>query len=81
MSYCRWENTLSDLEDCVESFHEGVANRDEARARLRMMAVAEELLSLYRSEREMVDGRELNAEGRGESEDEEEVESEEEVEG
>jgi hypothetical protein len=81
MSYCRWENTLSDLEDCVESFHEGVANRDEARARLRMMAVAEELLSLYRSEREMVDGRELNAEGRGESEEEEEVESEEEVEG
>ena len=77
MSYCRWENTLSDLEDCVESFHEGVANRDEARARLRMMALAEELLSLYRSESEMVDGMELNAEGRGE----EEVESEEEVEG
>lgn len=81
MSYCRWENTLSDLEDCVESFHEGVANRDEARARQRMMEVAEELLALYRSDREMVDGRELNAEGRGESEDEEEVESEEEVEG
>lgn len=81
MSYCRWENTLSDLEDCVESFHEGVANRDEACARKRMMAVAEELLSLYRSDREMVDGKELNAEGRGESEDEEEVESEEEVEG
>ena len=75
MSYCRWENTLSDLEDCVESFHDGVANRDEASARQRMMAVAEELLSLYRSEREMVDGRELNAEGRG-CEDEEEVESE-----
>ena len=75
MSYCRWENTLSDLEDCVESFHEGVANRDEASARQRMMAVAEELLSLYRSEREMVDGKELNAEGRG-CEDEEEVESE-----
>ena len=81
MSYCRWENTLSDLEDCVESFHEGVANRDEAHARLRMMAVAEELLALYRSDREMVDGKELNAEGRAESEDEEEVESEEEVEG
>ena len=75
MSYCRWENTLSDLEDCVESFHDGVANRDEASARKRMMAVAEELLSLYRSEREMVDGKELNAEGRG-CEDEEEVESE-----
>lgn len=75
MSYCRWENTLSDLEDCVESFHNGVANRDEASARKRMMAVAEELLSLYRSEREMVDGKELNAEGRG-CEDEEEVESE-----
>lgn len=75
MSYCRWENTLSDLEDCVESFHNGVADNDEAAARQRMMAVAEELLSLYRSEREMVDGRELNAEGRG-CEDEEEVESE-----
>lgn len=80
MSYCRWENTLSDLEDCVESFHEGVANRDEAVARKRMMAVAEELLSLYRSDREMVDGKELNAEGR-QYEDEEEAESEEEVEG
>lgn len=66
----------------MESFHEGVANKDEARARLRMMAVAEELLALYRSDREMVDGKELNAEGRGyEDEDGEEVESEEEVEG
>jgi hypothetical protein len=68
------------LEDCVESFHEGVSSKDEAICRKRMMAVAEELLSLYRSDREMVDNKELNAEGR-EYEDEEEAESEEEVEG
>lgn len=65
MSYCRWENTLSDLEDCVESWDDGVANRDEARARKRLVELAEELLSLYRNDSEMVDGLELNAEGRG----------------
>jgi hypothetical protein len=75
MSYCRWQNTLSDLEDCVESWDEGVANRDEARARKRLVALAEELLSMARRDSDMVEGLELNAEGRG-YEDEEEVESE-----
>lgn len=74
MSYCRWENTLSDLEDCVESFHEGVANRDEARARRRLVEVAQELLDLYQNDRQMVDGEELNAEGRGCEGEEEESE-------
>jgi hypothetical protein len=75
MSYCRWQNTLSDLEDCVESWDEGVANRDEARARKRLVALAEELLEMARRDSDMVEGLELNAEGRGEA-DEEEVESE-----
>jgi hypothetical protein len=67
MSYCRWENTLNDLQDCVDSFHEGVSNEYETRARRQMMEVAEELLRLYRENQEMVDNEELNAEGRGET--------------
>jgi len=78
MSYCRWENTLSDLEDCYESWDEGVANKDEARARKRLIALAEELLSLARRDSDMVEGLELNEEGRQyeADEEEEEVESE-----
>ena len=76
MSYCRWQNTLSDLQDCIDSFHDGVANKDEARARQQMVALAEELISLYRNEREMVDGLELNEEGRGYEDEESEVSEE-----
>lgn len=72
MSYCRWGNTLSDLEDCVESWDDGVASKEEARARKRLVELAEEVLSLARRDSEMVEGLELNEEGRGyEDEDEE----------
>ena len=73
MSYCRFSNTISDMQDCVDEWKEGVADRDEARARQQMVALAEEIISLYRDDREMVDGLELNADGRGCDED---VESE-----
>jgi hypothetical protein len=75
MSYCRFSNTVSDMQDCVDEWREGVANKDEARSRKEMVALAEEIIALYRDDREMVDGLELNAEGR-DCEDEEEVESE-----
>ena len=71
MSYCRFENTVSDMDDCIESWHDGVSSKDEARARRSMVRKAEEILSLYRQDREMVDNLELNAEGRSyEDEDE-----------
>ena len=73
MSYCRYSNTISDMQDCVDEWREGVANKDEARARKEMVAIAEEIIALYRDDREMVDGLKLNAEGRG---CEDEVESE-----
>lgn len=82
MSYCRWENTASDLDDCLESWHEGVASKDEAYARRRLVKVAQEILSLYECDKEMVDNLELNEEGRGyEDEDEEDGEGEDESEG
>ena len=76
MSYCRFENTVSDLEDCVESWSDGVSSKDEARARQRLVEVAEELLSLYRSDREMVDTLELNEEGKSYEADDDDTEDE-----
>jgi hypothetical protein len=76
MSYCRFENTVSDLEDCVESWSDGVSSKDEAQARQRLVRVAEELLSLYRSDREMVDSLELNEEGKSYEADDDDTEDE-----
>lgn len=75
MSYCRFSNTVSDMQDCVDEWNEGVANKDEAHARKEMVELAERILELYQQDRGMVNNLELNAEGREtEGEDEEEVE-------
>jgi len=47
MSYCRFRNTLNDLEDCMEYINEKCENEEEERARERMQDIiinyAEEL--------------------------------------
>jgi hypothetical protein len=76
MSYCRFSNTVSDMEDCISEWHEGVSSKDEARARKDMVILAERIIELYQQDRSMVNNLELNAEGR-ETEGEEDEEGEE----
>lgn len=44
MSYCRFENTLGDLEDCAEHITDANLSETEARARRRLIEVAANLL-------------------------------------
>ncbi len=69
MSYCRFHNTLADLQDCVESFSEGVSSKQEARARKALREVCEEYLACCEDESETVSNLELNEEGRDEDDD------------
>jgi hypothetical protein len=79
MSYCRFSNTASDMQDCIDEWNEGVSSKDEAIARKEMVELAERILELYQQDRGMVNNLELNAEGREmEDEDEDEDETEEE---
>lgn len=56
MSYCRWQNTLADVEDCAEDLffreQEGKQplSKDEARAQRRMMQVIKSMLEFYEDE-------------------------------
>jgi len=46
MSYCRFQNTLSDLEDCLQALQEeGIENLspDEKRAALRLIEISKEI--------------------------------------
>lgn len=45
MSYCRFQNTVSDLEDCVDNWDEP-RNDDEERARRRMIVLARKIVEL-----------------------------------
>lgn len=49
MSYCRFENTLSDLEDCLSAIQEGDAEDEklslsEKRAKDRLIRVCKEII-------------------------------------
>lgn len=40
MSYCRFQNTQQDFEDCLEYIKDGGLSDDEKRARVRLVAAA-----------------------------------------
>jgi len=42
MSYCRFQNTLNDLQDCYENFSEEVS-KDEDRARKRLIRLCQHI--------------------------------------
>lgn len=44
MSYCRFENTLSDLRDCYNHFDQGDLSMEEHNARARMIELMVEIL-------------------------------------
>ena len=56
MSYCRFRNTKSDLRDCVDNFW-NIQNEEEHLARKRLVALAKEIVELYESNPEEVDGK------------------------
>ena len=39
MSYCRFENTLKDLQDCFDNLHDENLSADEVRARKRLILI------------------------------------------
>jgi hypothetical protein len=43
MSYCRFENTLSDLRDCEEHLFDEDLSQDEDRARRRLVELCREI--------------------------------------
>ena len=43
MSYCRFENTYHDLQDCFESINEEAGNERDERYRLRMIELIKEM--------------------------------------
>ena len=52
MSYCRFENTLPDLRDCLEHMDELDLSDDESRARKRLIKVCKEIADDYADELE-----------------------------
>lgn len=50
MSYCRFQNTLSDLRDCYESMDHEDLSQDEAQARIRMIRLCQEIAHDFGSE-------------------------------
>ena len=51
MSYCRFENTLRDLEDCVDHMDDTLASPTEHEARRMLVALCAEIAAEYTSER------------------------------
>ena len=45
MSYCRFQNTANDLADCAEHLFDKRVDGEEARARLRILDIAIDMLS------------------------------------
>jgi len=44
MSYCRFENTVRDLEDCAEHILDDLPSETEQQARARLIAICAEIL-------------------------------------
>ena len=47
MSYCRWENTLSDLQDCSENIYDTDLSDSERRARIGLLKLAWEMVQEF----------------------------------
>jgi hypothetical protein len=47
MSYCRFQNTLADLQDCYEHWDEEVSSKEEERAREIMLSLCKCILDDY----------------------------------
>lgn len=52
MSYCRFENTYSDLVDCFQHMDDDNLSEEEERYRRWMIELCEEIVAAYREELE-----------------------------
>ncbi len=50
MSYCRFRNTLPDLNDCYENMDEEITDEEEKRARKRLIELCENIYADYGDE-------------------------------
>jgi len=53
MSYCRYENTLKDLEDCEEHFDEKVNSDSEHEARKELIQLCMNIASSFENEEDV----------------------------
>ena len=44
MSYCRFQNTYMDLQDCIENMHEPASNERDERYRKRLLELLKEVV-------------------------------------
>lgn len=47
MSYCRFQNTLGDLQDCNDNMDDGEMSEDEQIARMRLVQLCMEIAANY----------------------------------
>ena len=45
MSYCRFRNTREDLQDCYDNIDDPLENKDEARARIRLIKICQKIVN------------------------------------
>jgi len=50
MSYCRFENTVSDLQDCYDRMDDGDLSESETQARIRLIRLCIRIVSDYEYE-------------------------------
>ena len=44
MSYCRFRNTREDLQDCFDNIDDSLENKDEAKARIRLVKLCQKIV-------------------------------------
>ena len=52
MSYCRFENTLSDLLECEEHFSDDDLSKDESKARAELLEICQRIVDEFGEEDE-----------------------------
>ncbi len=50
MSYCRFQNTVGDLEDCYDNFDDDDLSEEEERARKRLLKICQNIVNDYGEE-------------------------------
>jgi hypothetical protein len=50
MSYCRFENTLEDLRDCLDHIEDEVGSKDEHEARKELIEVCQEIIKITKGQ-------------------------------
>jgi hypothetical protein len=50
MSYCRFQNTAQDLDDCLDNINDTSMSKEEYRARQRLIRIAQQIVECADSE-------------------------------